>query len=50
VFGGGARAVRDVIVDGRVVVRDGIALALDAGEVRARAAEALPGLVARAGL
>ena len=50
VFGGGSRAVRDVIVDGRVVVRDGIPLTLDPGEVRAHAAEALPGLVARAGL
>lgn len=50
VFGGGSRAVRDVIVDGRVVVRDGIPLTLDAGEIRARAAEALPGLVGRAGI
>ena len=50
VFGGGSRAVRDVIVDGRIVVRDGIPLTLDPGEVRARAAEALPGLVGRAGL
>jgi len=50
VFGGGSRAVRDVVVDGRVVVRDGIPLTLDPGEVRAHAAEALPGLVARAGL
>ncbi len=50
VFGGGSRAVRDVIVDGRVIVRDGIPLTLEPGEVRAHAAEALPGLVARAGL
>ena len=50
VFGGGSRAVRDVIVDGRVVVRDGIPLTLDPGEVRAHAAEALPGLVGRAGI
>ncbi|HUQ17800.1 MAG TPA: amidohydrolase family protein [Candidatus Saccharimonadales bacterium] len=50
IFGGGSRAVRDVIVDGRFVVRDGIPLTLDPGEVRAHAAEALPGLAARAGL
>lgn len=50
VFGGGSRAVRDVIVDGRFVVRDGIPLTLDPAQVRAHAAEALPGLVARAGL
>ena len=50
VFGGGSRAVRDVIVDGRIVVRDGVPVTLDSGEVRARAAEALPGLIARAGL
>ncbi len=50
VFGGGSRAVRDVIVDGRVLVRNGRPLMLDPAEVRARAGEALPGLVARAGL
>ena len=48
VFGGGSRAVRDVIIDGRFVVRDGVPLTLDPGEVRAHAAEALPGLVERA--
>ena len=50
VYGGGSRAVRDVIVDGHVLVRDFVPLTLDAGEVRARAAEALPRLAARAGL
>ena len=50
VFGGGSRAVRDVIIDGRFVVRDGIPLTLDPGEVRAYAAEALPGLFERARL
>lgn len=48
VYGGGARAVRDVIVDGRLVVRDFRPLTLDADEVRARANEALPALAARA--
>ena len=50
VYGGGSRAVRDAIVDGHVLVRDFVPLTLDAGEVRARAAEALPRLAARAGL
>lgn len=50
VFGGGSRAVRDVVVDGNVVVRDGELRTLDAREVRARAAEELPKLVARAGI
>jgi len=50
VFGGGSRAVRDVIVDGQVVVRDFGPLRFDPTEVRARAAEAVPGLLARAGL
>jgi 5-methylthioadenosine/S-adenosylhomocysteine deaminase len=50
VYGGGSRAVRDVIVDGRALVRDFRPLTLDAAEVRARAAEALPALAARAGL
>lgn len=50
VFGGGSRAVRDVIVDGRAVVRDGELRMLDAREVRARAAEELPKLVERAGI
>lgn len=50
VYGGGSRAVRDVIVDGRVLVRDFVPLTLDAAEVHARAAEALPGLAKRAGI
>jgi cytosine/adenosine deaminase-related metal-dependent hydrolase len=50
VYGGGSRAVRDVIVDGTVVVRDFVARTLDAAEVHARAAEALPDLAARAGI
>ena len=50
VYGGGSRAVRDVIVDGRVLVRRFVPATLDPAEVRARAAEALPGLAARAGL
>lgn len=50
VFGGGSRAVRDVIVDGRMVVRDRVPLTLDRGEVQAHAAEALPSLVARSGI
>ena len=49
-FGGGSRAVRDVVVDGRVLVRDGRLAALDEAEIRARAAQALPGLRSRAGL
>ncbi len=48
VFGGGGRAVRDVIVDGTVVVRDGAVLTLDAAEVRAKAVEAQSALLARA--
>jgi len=50
VYGGGSRAVRDVIVDGKVVVRNFKAVTLDAAEVRARAAEALPALAQRAGI
>jgi len=50
VYGGGSRALRDVIVDGKVVVRGFAPLTLDAAEVHARAAEALPALVKRAGL
>ena len=50
VYGGGSRAVRDVIVDGRVVVRHGVPVTLDPEAVRAYAAEALPALVARAGI
>ena len=50
VYGGGSRAVRDVIVDGRVVVRHGASVTLDPEAVRAQAAEVLPALVARAGI
>ncbi|HTJ61725.1 MAG TPA: amidohydrolase family protein [Candidatus Saccharimonadales bacterium] len=50
VYGGGSRAVRDVIVDGKVVVRNFSSLTFDGAEVRARAAEALPALAERAGI
>ncbi|HLZ47811.1 MAG TPA: amidohydrolase family protein [Candidatus Limnocylindria bacterium] len=50
VYGGGSRAVRDVIVDGRVLVRNGAAVTLDADAVRAYAAEVLPDLASRAGI
>jgi len=50
VYGGGSRAVRDVIVDGKVVVRNFAPLTLDTGEVNARAAETLPALAQRAGI
>ncbi len=50
VFGGGSRAVRDVLVDGKVLVRDRLPTRLDPAEVRARAAEAVPALTARAGI
>jgi 5-methylthioadenosine/S-adenosylhomocysteine deaminase len=49
-FGGGSRAVRDVIVDGQILVRDRVPTKIDAAAARAVAAEALPKLVARAGL
>ena len=39
-----------MIVDGRVVVRDGVPVTLDPESVRAYAAEALPSLVQRAGI
>ena len=50
VFGGGSRAVRDVIVDGQVLVRDGAPTRLDPAAVRAAAKEAVPGLMVRSGL
>jgi len=50
VFGGGSRAVRDVIVDGQILVRDRAPARMEAAAVRAAAAEALPKLIARAGL
>lgn len=48
VFGGGSRGVRDVLVDGTFIVRGGAPLLFDPAEVRAKAAEALPALLARA--
>ncbi|HUQ40956.1 MAG TPA: amidohydrolase family protein [Candidatus Limnocylindrales bacterium] len=50
VFGRGGRAVRDVLVDGTVLVRDRVALTLDPVEVRAKGAEAQAALLARASL
>jgi cytosine/adenosine deaminase-related metal-dependent hydrolase len=50
VFGGAGRAVRDVLIDGTFIVRDGVPVLFDAAEVRAKAAEALPAVVRRAGL
>jgi 5-methylthioadenosine/S-adenosylhomocysteine deaminase len=49
-FGGGSRAVRDVIVDGAVVVRDRRLRTLDEQQARRRAAEVFPALLSRAGL
>jgi cytosine/adenosine deaminase-related metal-dependent hydrolase len=48
VFGGGSRGVRDVLVDGTLLVRGGGPLLFDPAEVRAKAAEALPALLQRA--
>ena len=50
VFGGGSRGVRDVMVDGTLLVRDGIPLTLDAAQVRADAVEAQRALAERARL
>jgi len=50
VFGGGSRGVRDVLVDGTLLVRGGAPLLFDPTEVRAKAAEALPALLGRAQL
>jgi len=49
-FGGGSRAVRDVIIDGEVLVRDGRPTRYDPADVRAAAIQALPPLISRAGL
>lgn len=49
-FGGGSRGVRDVVVDGTLLVRDGVALTLDAAEVRAHANETQRALLGRAKL
>ncbi len=50
IFGGGARGVRDVLVDGTMLVRDGQVLTIDAAEVRAKGAEAQSQLLGRAAL
>lgn len=50
VFGGGSRAVRDVIVDGQILVRASVPTRLDPAATCARAAEELPRLLARAGI
>jgi cytosine/adenosine deaminase-related metal-dependent hydrolase len=50
VFGGGSRAVRDVIVDGQVLVRGGVPTRFDAAAVRAAAGEAVTPLISRAGI
>jgi cytosine/adenosine deaminase-related metal-dependent hydrolase len=48
VFGGGGRAVRDVLVDGEPLVRDFRPTRYDEAEIRAKAAEAAPALLERA--
>jgi len=48
VFGGGSRAIRDVIVNGDALVRDGKPTRYDPAEVIARASEARNALAARA--
>jgi len=50
VFGGGGRGVRDVLVDGTLLVRDGIPMTLDAADVRAKGSEAQAVLLKRAAL
>ena len=50
VWGSDGRAVRDVVIDGRVVVRDGQATAVDGRLLRAEAAEVGRRLMARAGI
>ena len=50
VFGGGSRGVRDVVIDGTVLVRSGAPVLFDPAEVRAKAAEALPGVISGAGI
>jgi len=50
VFGGGGRGVRDVLVDGTLLVRDGIPMTLDPADVRAKGAEAQAALLKRAAL
>ncbi len=48
VFGGGSRAVRDVMVNGELLVRDGRPTRYDPGEVVAKANEARSALTTRA--
>ena len=50
VFGGGSRAVRDVIVNGDPLVRDGMPTRFDPVEVTARANEARAALTTRASI
>lgn len=50
VWGTDGRSVRDVVVAGRPVVRDGVCVTVDPDELRDRAAEAQRSLLARAGL
>jgi 5-methylthioadenosine/S-adenosylhomocysteine deaminase len=50
VWGSDGRSVRDVVVDGRVVVRDGRCTTVDSDSLRAAAVEAGAALLRRAGL
>jgi len=50
VWGTDGRSVRDVVVDGRVVVRDGRCTTVDEDELRRTAREVQRGLLARAGI
>lgn len=50
VWSADGRGVRDVLVDGRVVVREGRCVTVDHAALRAAAAEAAPALLARAGV
>lgn len=50
VWGTDGRTVRDVVVDGRVVVRDGVCVHVDLDEVYAAATDAQAALLARAGI
>jgi 5-methylthioadenosine/S-adenosylhomocysteine deaminase len=50
VWGTDGRSVRDVIVDGRIVVRDSRCISVDEDELREQAREARRALLARAGI
>ena len=50
VFGGGSRAVRDVMVDGQLVVKEGRSLRFDEAEVCSKAEEAAAALRKRAAI